>query len=178
MSVARSRHVPISLEAGDALSEASPPAQRHGKPILVRPRLGQGTFRVVVTDAYTRACAVTGEHSLPALEAAHIRPYSHGGVHEVSNGLLLRSDIHRLFDRGYVTVTKDLRFEVRQRFITLGEQPVMFEQAAQVRDVSARAGGVQPVVAERDGAGSLRRPLLAADSTALRLSAHLRPARR
>jgi putative restriction endonuclease len=89
--------------------------ERYGSPILVRPRLGQGTFRVAVTDAYARRCAVTQEHSLPALEAAHIRPYSRDGSHEVSNGLLLRSDIHRLFDLGYVTVTSEHRFEVSRR---------------------------------------------------------------
>jgi putative restriction endonuclease len=88
---------------------------RYGSPQLVQPRLGQGIFRVSVIEAYRRACAVTGEHSLPALEAAHIRPYSEGGEHRVSNGLLLRSDIHRLFDQGYVTVTPDYRFEVGRR---------------------------------------------------------------
>ena len=80
------------------------PSEKYGPPMLVRPRLGQGTFRIAVTDAYGRACAVTGEHSLPALEAAHIRPFSDGGAHEISNGLLLRSDIHRLFDMGYVGI--------------------------------------------------------------------------
>lgn len=86
--------------------------ERYGEPVLVRPRLGQGTFRLAVTGAYGRACAVTREHSLPALEAAHIRPYGDGGVHEVPNGLLLRSDIHRLFDKGYVGVTPDHHFVV------------------------------------------------------------------
>lgn len=85
---------------------------RYGEPVLVRPRLGQGAFRVAVTDAYERACAVTREHSLPVLEAAHIVPYAQGGLHEVSNGLLLRSDLHRLFDLGYLTVTPDLHVEV------------------------------------------------------------------
>jgi putative restriction endonuclease len=67
---------------------------------------------LAVTAAYDRACAVTGEHSLPALEAGHIRPYADEGTHEVSNGILLRSDIHRLFDMGYVGVTPDYRFVV------------------------------------------------------------------
>jgi len=91
------------------------PTLRYGEPHLVRPRLGQGTFRVLVTDIYRRRCAVTGERTLPALEAAHIRPYGDGGEHEASNGLLLRRDIHSLFDAGYVTVTSDLRFAVSQR---------------------------------------------------------------
>jgi len=75
-----------------------------GKPAVYAPRRGQGAFRLMVMDAYDRRCAVTGEKTLPALEAAHIRPFSEVASHEVSNGVLLRSDIHRLFDQGYVTV--------------------------------------------------------------------------
>ncbi len=52
---------------------------------------------------------------MPALEAAHIKPYSEGGSHTPNNGLLLRRDIHSLFDAGYVTVTPDFRFEVSRR---------------------------------------------------------------
>lgn len=88
---------------------------RYGTPATVMPRLGQSIFRVRVLDAYDRACAVTQEHSLPVLDAAHIVPYASGGKHEVRNGLLLRSDLHRLFDHGYVTVDKDLRFVVGRR---------------------------------------------------------------
>ena len=88
---------------------------RFGKPQLVKPRLGQGAFRILVTDIYDRRCAVTRERTLPALDAAHIRPYREGGVHKASNGLLLRRDIHGLFDNGYVTVTPDLDFEVSRR---------------------------------------------------------------
>jgi putative restriction endonuclease len=41
-----------------------------------------------------------------------VRPYSDGGLHALPNGLLLRADIHRLYDAGYVTVTPDYRFRV------------------------------------------------------------------
>jgi len=88
---------------------------RIGEPVLVRPRLGQGSFRVLVTDAYQRRCAITGERTLPVLEAAHIKPFARGGEHELANGLLLRSDLHLLFDKGYVTVTPELRVEVSRR---------------------------------------------------------------
>ncbi|MFN3973167.1 MAG: HNH endonuclease [Gemmobacter sp.] len=40
-----------------------------------------------------RRCTITQEKTLPPLEAAHIRPYADGGVHEARNGLLLRRDI-------------------------------------------------------------------------------------
>lgn len=89
--------------------------QRYGDAIEIKPRLGQGSFRIAVMDAYSRACAVTTEHSLPVLESAHIKGYADGGEHEVSNGILLRSDIHRLFDKGYVTVTNDYHFIVSGR---------------------------------------------------------------
>lgn len=94
---------------------ARAPERRFGAPVVYLPRLGQGIFRVQVLDAYGRACAVTGEHSLPVLEAAHIRPYASGGAHDVPNGLSLRTDLHRLFDRGYATVDEDDRFVVGRR---------------------------------------------------------------
>jgi putative restriction endonuclease len=86
-----------------------------GEPVPVRRRLGQGSFRVLVTDTYERRCAVTQERVLPVLEAAHIKPVAAGGTHRIDNGLLLRSDLHKLFDRGYVTVTPDHRIRVSRR---------------------------------------------------------------
>ena len=82
---------------------------RCGAPQIVRPRLGQGAFRALVTEAYERRCVITGEKTLPVLEAAHVQPYNAGGPHEVANGLLLRSDLHRLYDLGYLTVEPDER---------------------------------------------------------------------
>lgn len=88
---------------------------RYGREFIARARLGQGSFRTLVIDAYKRRCAVTGESTLPALEAAHIRAYASEGVHQVSNGLLLRSDFHKLFDAGLVTIDPDLRIHVSSR---------------------------------------------------------------
>src|SRR5271167_1536981 len=98
-----------------AVGNAEPSGRRFGEEYLARSRLGQGAFRVLVTDAYERRCAVTGEKTLPVLEAAHIKPYALEGPHQVRNGLLLRSDLHKLFDLGYVTVTPALRLEVSSR---------------------------------------------------------------
>jgi putative restriction endonuclease len=110
---ARAEALPVQPSAG--LSTAEIAGTRFGDPILIRPRLGQGSFRVLVTDAYDRRCAVTKERTPPVLEAAHITPYADGGEHRIDNGLLLRHDLHTLFDRGYVTVSPDLRFEVSRR---------------------------------------------------------------
>ena len=70
---------------------------------------------MLVTESYGRRCAVTGERTLPVLQAAHIRPVAESGPNKISNGVLLRSDIHILFDGGYVTVTPDFRVEVSRR---------------------------------------------------------------
>jgi putative restriction endonuclease len=88
---------------------------RYGEPVLIRPRLGQGAFRILVTDSYHRRCAVSGERTLPALDAAHIRPFAEGGSHEISNGVLMRRDIHGLLDLGYVTIAPDMKFEVSKK---------------------------------------------------------------
>jgi len=88
---------------------------RRGGPQIVFPRLGQGSFRVVVADAYKRRCAFTGSPVLHVLEAAHVKPVTSEGPNDVQNGILFRQDVHTLFDRGYITVTPEYRVEVSRR---------------------------------------------------------------
>jgi putative restriction endonuclease len=111
-------HEVLSRFAGDPSKQGTRDQDqqpRYGADYLAHARLGQGAFRVLVTDAYQKRCAITGERTLPVLEAAHIQPYAAEGPHRVSNGLLLRSDLHILLDRGYLTVTPDLRVQVSKR---------------------------------------------------------------
>jgi putative restriction endonuclease len=105
----------IRAPRGAVLGEIRPEIPLDWQTRQVRQRLGQGAFRVLVTDVYERRCAITGERALPVLQAAHIRPVTKDGPHRVDNGLLLRSDIHALFDQGYVTVTPGHRFLVSRR---------------------------------------------------------------
>lgn len=109
------RYLPAApIEKENQLNLEEPETQ-YGKSVLVKLRLGQGAFRVLVTDAYSRECAISGEKTLPVLEAAHIKPYAKSGRHLISNSLLLRSDIHKLFDTGYLTITSDYKVEVSKR---------------------------------------------------------------
>jgi putative restriction endonuclease len=78
-------------------------------------RYGQGTFRARLLNAYGGRCAITGEKSVPVLDAAHIQPYLGPASNHIQNGLLLRVDLHRLYDLGYVTVTPDYHLEVSRR---------------------------------------------------------------
>jgi putative restriction endonuclease len=91
------------------------PGPVYGDPRLAPQRLGQRAFRAVVLETYGRRCAVTGSRIRPALEAAHVRPLDKGGEHRVDNGLLLRSDLHRLFDAGYIGVDPSYRLHVSRR---------------------------------------------------------------
>ena len=78
-------------------------------------RPGQRAFKLQLLDAYERQCAVTTEHALPVLEAAHIQPYRGRDSDHPQNGIILRSDLHRLYDRGYLTITPSLELEVSSR---------------------------------------------------------------
>ena len=104
------RDVHIDTVSGDAVT-----GENRYSVSPTKHRLGQGSFRMLVADAYNRRCAISGEKTLPVLQAAHIRPYSEDGPHQVTNGLLLRSDIHTLFDAGYITVSPDYRVHVSKR---------------------------------------------------------------
>lgn len=108
-------HVEKKDEGKSQLLLEEPVEPAYGQSVLTKVRLGQGAFRVLVTESYSRRCAITGEKTLPVLEAAHIKPYAESGPNFISNGLLLRSDLHKLFDSGYITVTKDLKVEVSTR---------------------------------------------------------------
>lgn len=64
----------------------------------IRERRGQQQFRDVLRERHGDCCIVTGCTLLAVLEAAHIKPYQGENDNHPENGLLLRSDIHTLFD--------------------------------------------------------------------------------
>ncbi|MEU8331055.1 HNH endonuclease [Micromonospora sp. NPDC048839] len=94
------------------------PGPVFGDPRLTPNRLGQQSFKAVVLDAYGRRCAITGDRIQPVLQAAHIRPLPAGGEHRLDNGMLLRSDVHTLFDHGYLGIDPKHRLMVSPRLRT------------------------------------------------------------
>lgn len=73
-------------------------------------RIGQQQFRRSLIEKYGSICAFTGLGPLPTLEAGHLYSYAASGIHDSEGGLLLRRDVHRLFDLGFHTVDpKSLR---------------------------------------------------------------------
>lgn len=80
----------------------------------VNQRLGQPEFRAKVLDAYGGACAITRCAVRGTLQAAHIVAVGAGGKHAVENSLLLRADVHNLFDLGLLTITSRLQVRVAE----------------------------------------------------------------
>jgi hypothetical protein len=79
-------------------------------------RRGQTRFRAMLLKAYKGRCAITGCDVEPALEAAHIHPYQGDQTDMISNGLLLRADIHTLFDLGLIWIDpKNLSIQISER---------------------------------------------------------------
>jgi len=72
--------------------------------MLMVTRQGQNRFRTGLIEAYGGRCAVTGFDASESLEAAHIFPYLGQASNRITNGLLLRADIHTLYDRGAIAV--------------------------------------------------------------------------
>jgi WD40 repeat protein len=78
-------------------------AREHSYASIVR-RRGQKAFREKLLAAYNNQCAVTDCDAEQALEAAHIYPYKGDDTNQIWNGLILRSDIHTLFDLYLLTI--------------------------------------------------------------------------
>ncbi len=109
---------------------ATIPGPVFGPGRTVRARLGQRPFQALVLDAYHRRCAVTGDKIRPVLQAAHILPVTQGGENRLDNGLLLRSDVHTLFDGGYLSIDPKLRLMVSPRLRAQFENGDEFYQRA------------------------------------------------
>lgn len=105
----------VQLVDGESLLVPGP---TRGIPRLVTPRLGQGAFKGMLLSAYHRRCAITGGHISPTLQAARIRPVARDGQHRLDNGLVLRSDVHTLFDSGYLGIDEHHKLHVSPRLWT------------------------------------------------------------
>lgn len=70
-----------------------------------RVRRGQAKLKQKLLEVYDASCCVTGCDTLEVLEAAHILSHADSGVNSSENALLLRADIHILFDRNLLKIS-------------------------------------------------------------------------
>lgn len=98
------------VDAEDArTSRAEPPEAlndelRRKRQVSVLVRKGQPAFRKRLLHVYEGKCAISGVDVEAVLDAAHIDGYARSGVNTSTNGVLLRSDLHDLFDAGLLIV--------------------------------------------------------------------------
>lgn len=98
----------IELDAhSETITAYAPEDEQEGRTFKLRKlaeRLGQAKFRNQLIKAYNGMCAITGTQELTSLQAAHITPYDGAKSNKISNGILLRADIHNIFDRGLIYI--------------------------------------------------------------------------
>jgi predicted restriction endonuclease len=79
----------------------------------IKQRWGRAKFRKAVLEAYERKCAISGCNVEQALDAAHIEPFQGGRSDRLKNAILLRTDLHTLFDFHLIAIdTKTWRVVV------------------------------------------------------------------
>lgn len=108
--------IAVELDEGGHLDVNSLDDQRWRVFTAVAQRRGQQVFRRRLIRAYGGTCAISGCDAVAALEAAHVVPYLGDATNLTTNGLLLRADVHTLFDLGLLGV------RVSDRSIVLDEQ--------------------------------------------------------
>ncbi|MEX2376003.1 MAG: HNH endonuclease [Dehalococcoidia bacterium] len=100
------RSAQVAVEDFDE-AEAPPMTAEEGRQRVlaeVARRQGQASFRRKLLGAYNGTCAITGTDVSDVLQAAHIRPYNGPSTNHVTNGLLLRADLHTLFDLKLIAI--------------------------------------------------------------------------
>lgn len=93
-------------------------------------RVGQNIFRMALLSAYQNKCAITGTAVEVCLEAAHISAFSETVSHEIPNGLLLRRDIHALFDSHLLSIDSQNRVRLSKRLkeeLKVGDEYLQLE---------------------------------------------------
>lgn len=98
----------LSIPLPPKLPEKSESPQKppHGgrRLVLTKARYGQEAFRQELLKRYGAVCAVTGPCPTDVLEAAHLRPFAEHETHDLDEGVLLRADVHRLYDNNLLAV--------------------------------------------------------------------------
>lgn len=84
---------------------------------MARARIGQASFRAKLISQFGSVCAFTGPSPLATLEAAHLYSYAAVGLHHEHGGILLRRDLHSLFDQGLIRVSSAHAIELDQTLL-------------------------------------------------------------
>jgi Fe2+ transport system protein FeoA len=112
LALDKARKKAIQDGAFDSLNDDD--ARERVAALIVR-RQGQPAFRKRLLKAYNNRCAISRCDCPDALEAAHIRPYKGKRTNHVKNGILLRGDIHTLFDLGKIRIDSNYKVGICEK---------------------------------------------------------------
>lgn len=94
-------------QAGGSIEPPEIPSGR--RELIALGRIGQAEFRRQLLLRFGPVCAITGPQPERSLHAAHVIPFAKSARHELAGGLLLRADLHALFDAGLIAIGADLK---------------------------------------------------------------------
>lgn len=148
------RELGVAQEQADKLDAFDPQNMADGRKKIIQEvvrRQGQPKFRKALLSAYGEKCVVSGCNVVDVLEAAHIAPYLGEQSNTVQNGLLLRADIHTLFDLGKLKITPAGEIELHETLLGTEYEryqgheirsPVNLAQAPNVKALTLKYGFV------------------------------------
>lgn len=125
-------HIRWWIEEGQAAADELEHSEAARTLAFIKARRGQPQFRQSLIDAYGGRCAITDCDAIEALEAAHIVPFDGDETNVLRNGLLLRADIHTLFDLGLVKIDPETRRVVLSKSLRSGSYKSL--HGAQLRE--------------------------------------------
>lgn len=133
-------------ESRELFDPAAVQDERDRRLMQIAARQGQDRFRLALLEAYDYRCAISEFDAVETLEAAHIYPYRGPATSHVTNGLLLRADIHLLYDRGAISVHETTRRVLLKPHLDV----------TQYRDLSGRHLRLPRKVDDRPSVAALR----------------------
>ena len=122
-----------ALEATGGFAPAEAKDERRWVMKSVVQRRGQPAFRKALIEAYSGKCAISGCAIVDILEAAHIFPFMDGSTNDVGNGLLLRADLHTLFDLHLISFDPDSLRVVAKDSLRGSEYEMFFDRVLATR---------------------------------------------
>jgi 5-methylcytosine-specific restriction protein A len=128
-----------AVNASNGFSPEGAEDQRRRVLRSVVQRRGQPAFRKALIEVYGGRCAITGCAIVDLLEAAHVYPYKDGATNDVSNGLLLRADLHTLFDLRLISADPDTSRVVGCKSLQDSEYQIYIGKALAIRSAGAIA---------------------------------------
>jgi hypothetical protein len=113
-------------------------------------RIGQDEFRRQLLVRFGPVCAFTGPQPEKSLHAAHVIPYSRSVSHELAGGLLLRADLHALFDAGLITVDGNLKVRIDSSLRSFSELSRLDGSALRIRSGDSLLPKLREILKKKD----------------------------